>query len=260
MAVSERFQGANMIDAGTLSPYWGEHAARYHFALSMVEDLSVLDIACGTGYGTAILAGTAKFVIGVDVDEEAAKTARDECGDKAAILLASGLELPFPDGSFDAVTSFETIEHLHERSQFVAELARILKPGGKLILSTPNAIYTQPVNGRSSNPFHIHEYTPDELRSEIEQYFAIDQFLGQSLEIGGIPPFYEAQRRLPRDVATQARLFGWKVLNKLPYALREGLSNAIWQKPFYPGVEDYRFSAETAETAPVSVVVCRKPL
>lgn len=261
MAVSERFQGANMVDAGTLSPYWGEHAARYHFALEFVEKARVLDIACGTGYGTAILAETAKFVAGVDVDPEAAKTARKECGDKASILLASGLDLPFPDASFDVVTSFETLEHLHDRSTFVSELARILKPKGKLILSTPNAIYTQPVNGKPSNPFHVHEYTPDELREEIEQHFAIERLLGQTLDpSSGVPPFYEAQRRLPRDLATQAKLFGWKVMNKLPYAIRETASNAIWQKPFYPGVADYRFSADTVETAPVSVVVCSKPL
>ena len=75
MSVSERFQGANVVDAGRLSPYWGEHAARYIFALRFVEKKRVLDIACGTGYGIAILKSTAKHVTGVDVDPVAAKEA-----------------------------------------------------------------------------------------------------------------------------------------------------------------------------------------
>ena len=70
MAIAERFQGANVIDAGRLSPYWGEHAARYSFALPFVENRLVLDIACGTGYGIALLKSVAKHVTGVDVDPQ----------------------------------------------------------------------------------------------------------------------------------------------------------------------------------------------
>src|SRR5260221_2658060 len=109
MAISERFQGANVIDAGQLSPYWGEHAARYRFALPIVEDTSVLDIACGTGYGIAILKAAARHVTGVDVDADAASEAKAECDSKAAVLLGNGLGLPFADGAFDTITSFETL-------------------------------------------------------------------------------------------------------------------------------------------------------
>ena len=91
MGVSERFQGANIIDAGKLSPYWGEHASRYFFALPYVEGKSVLDIACGTGYGIGLLKGKARFVVGVDVDATAAQEAREECSENAAVLLGDGL-------------------------------------------------------------------------------------------------------------------------------------------------------------------------
>lgn len=259
MAVSERFQGANVIDAGRLSPYWGEHAARYHYSLGFVENKRVLDIACGTGYGVAILKRTADHVTGVDVDVDAASEAQAVCDDKAAVLLADGLGLPFADESFDVVTSFETLEHLYERAKFLSELHRVLKPNGVLLLSTPNANYTMPVNGKPSNPFHIHEYTPDELRAELGSQFEIERFLGQTLDDStGIPPFYEAQRRLPRDLATQIRLFGWKVFNKIPFSTRERLSQLVWGKPFYPAENDYHFAAETAATAPVLFAVCRK--
>ncbi len=259
MPVSERFQGANVVDAGRLSPYWGEHAARYVFALPFVENKTVLDIACGTGYGIGLLRSRARFVTGVDIDTVAANEARRECGENGSVLLGNGLGLPFGDGSFDVITSFETFEHLHERAQFLSELRRVLDRGGSLILSTPNANYTLPVNGKPSNPFHIHEYTPKELRTELEKHFTISEFLGQTLsdEIQ-IPPFYEAQQRLPKDPATQAQLFGWKAFNKIPFTVREKLSEMIWRKPFYPTEMDYNFSEGTVSHAPVLLAVCRK--
>ncbi len=259
MAVSERFQGANVIDAGRLSPYWGEHAARYRFALDHIEGKRVLDIACGTGYGIGLLQTTAAFVWGVDVDPEAARQAISECSDNSSVLLGNGLGLPFADGSFDVITSFETIEHLDERVGFLSELERVLIDDGVLLLSTPNAKYTQPTNGKPTNPFHIHEYTPEELREEVERSFSIEAQLGQTLDIGdGISPFYIDQERLPPNFGIQARLFGWKVMNKLPLSARERLSELLWKKPFYPTEADYAFSERTIDSAPVQVVVCRK--
>ncbi len=259
MAIEERFQGANVVDAGRLSPYWGEHAARYHFALPRIGGKVVLDIAVGTGYGLGILRRSAKQIVGVDVDPVAVEAAKGECGPNASVMLADGLSLPFANESFDAVTSFETLEHLYERKQFLSELRRVLKPGGELILSTPNANYTMPVNGKPSNPFHIFEYKPEELREELAALFEINEFVGQSLNDDiQIPPFYDAQQRLPTNISVQAKLFGWKVMNKMPFSIREGISDLVWKKPFYPTESDYRFSAETVDDAPVLVAVCRK--
>lgn len=259
MAIAERFQGANSIDAGSRSPYWGEHAARYVFSLPYVEDERVLDIACGTGYGIAILRRYARFVAGVDIDPDAIRSAKAECGNSAGVMMADAVRLPFADETFGVVTSFETLEHLHARREFLAELRRILKPDGTLLLSTPNALYSGAVNGRSENPFHVHEYTPGELRSELEAHFSIEQMLGQALMPDtGTPPFYEAQRRLPKDLATQIRLFGWRVFNKIPFKARETLSKIIWGKPFYPAEMDYNFDVHTADEAVTLVAVCRK--
>lgn len=259
MSSSERFKGANIIDAGKLSPYWGEHAARYVFALPYVENKTVLDIACGTGYGLGLLKNEARFVAGVDVSVEAAREARVECDAKTSVLLGDGLGLPFADESFDVVTSFETLEHLHERGKFLAELRRVLRKQGVLILSTPNAHFTKPINGKPKNPFHIFEYKPEELKSELNNYFAVESILGQSLSNDfGISPFYDAQQDLPKDAATQARLFGWKVVNKMPLGLRENFSNIVWKRPFYPTQADYNFKIEEVDTAPVLVALCRK--
>lgn len=259
MAVSERFQGANVVDAGRLSPYWGEHAARYVFALPFVENKSVLDIACGTGYGIGLLRSKAKFVTGVDIDPVAANEAKAECGENGAVLLGNGLGLPFADATFNVITSFETLEHLVERSDFLAELERVLTADGTLILSTPNANYSQPVNGVPANLFHVHEYEPGELASELKRHFVVEQFLGQDLNDSiKVSPFFEGQKRMPKDAATQARLFGWKVFNKIPVGPRESLSRMLWGKPFYPTEMDYNFDEATVATAVTLVAVCRK--
>jgi len=257
--VDEQFQGANIIDAGKLSPYWGEHVARYVFAMPYVDGKTVLDIACGTGYGLGFLKEKAVQVTGVDANLDAATKASKECRNKAAVILGDGRNLPFGDENFDIVTSFETIEHVHERDQFLKELSRVLKPEGTLLLSTPNAIHTKPVNGRPSNPFHVFEYTPEEFRSELQDIFQIELILGQSLDESiRIPPFYFEQQQLPKSFGTQTLLLGWKIMNKLPLSIRETLSNAIWKKPFYPTEYDYLFSPDTVESAPVQVAVCRK--
>lgn len=259
MAVAERFQGANAVDAGRLSPYWGEHAARYLFAMPYIEDKTVLDIACGTGYGIGLMRAKARFAVGVDVDPEAVRAAKAESHGTAAVLLGDGLQLPFADETFDVITSFETLEHLNERREFLVELRRVLNSGGKLILSTPNADYTKPINGKPSNPYHVHEYLPIELTNELTEYFSLDTFVGQRLETRiRISPFWDAQQRLPKDVTTQIRLFGWRAFNKIPFSAREALSEKIWGKPFYPTEADYDFEQEPSDTAPVLVAVCTK--
>ncbi|MFZ1702567.1 MAG: class I SAM-dependent methyltransferase [Pyrinomonadaceae bacterium] len=258
MAVSERFKGANVIDAGRLSPYWGEHAARYEFALPFVESKKVLDLACGTGYGIGLLGKTARSVIGIDVDVDTALAARGECGPDDSVLLADGVNLPFANGTMDIVTSFETLEHLHSRAEFLAELRRVLKKDGMLILSTPNANYTEPKNGKPANPFHIYEYTPGELLDELSSVFSVERFLGQGLRPDfGIPPFEAAQQKLSSSIGSQGRLFGWKVMNKLGSSMRDSLSSAMWDRPFYPTPSDYLFEENLVETAPVLVAVCR---
>jgi 2-polyprenyl-3-methyl-5-hydroxy-6-metoxy-1,4-benzoquinol methylase len=245
--------------ARTQSPYWAEHVARYLFATPHLAGCRVLDIACGTGYGMPYLQASAATVTGVDIEWEAVRKARGEIRNGSArVMLADGCRLPFADASFDAVTSFETLEHLQQRSQFLAELRRVLSPTGLCILSTPNAHYTRPINGKPTNPYHVYEYTPAELRLELEAHFTLTALLGQSLDARfTIPPFWDAQQRLPRTPAVQAELFFWKMLNKLPVAVREGLSQSIWQRPFYPTEKDYNFEAATVETAPVVVAICR---
>jgi len=134
-----------------------EHLARYHLAARLAPSRRVLDAACGEGYGTAILsAAGAASVVGVDIDPEVVAHARARYGIDA--LAADVSELPFPADEFDLVVSFETIEHVADPERALDELARVLKPDGMLIISTPNAReYLE------DNPFHVREFLPEEF-------------------------------------------------------------------------------------------------
>jgi len=93
----------------------------------------------------------------------------------------------------------------------------------------------------------------------LEAYFSIESFLGQELDESiKVSPFFEGQKRMPNDVATRAKLLGWKVFNKIPVGPRESLSRSIWGKPFYPTEMDYNFDEEIVESAVTLVAVCRK--
>jgi SAM-dependent methyltransferase len=241
------------------TPWWSLHLARYVFTRPFVASGRVLDVACGSGYGLSVLRQAGARPFGVDVSMAAALEARG--GDtEARVLVADGTRLPFPDRSFDAVVSFETIEHLQNRGGFVGELSRVLRDQGLLILSTPNAVHTRPVNGKPQNPFHCHEYTPEELRAELLSSFASAQILGQSLDCRfRVPPFWDEQERLAREGRRFAVLL-WRALHKLPRPWGDFGSNLLWGHSLVPEVEDYRFEEADLVSAPVLVALCRNPI
>jgi 2-polyprenyl-3-methyl-5-hydroxy-6-metoxy-1,4-benzoquinol methylase len=123
---------------------WYEHFHRYVFASEWVGGLKVLDAACGEGYGSALLATVAASVTGVDVSPQAIEHARSRySGNSLEYRVADCLDLPFDDGTFDCVVSFETLEHLEAHDGLMKEFRRVLKPKGFLIISSPDkAVYT----------------------------------------------------------------------------------------------------------------------
>ncbi len=254
-----RFETSVAKTAREQSPYWGEHVARYLFAIPYVANCSTLDIACGDGYGLPIIRSRASGVVGVDVDLRAAQNARAKLGDGLGqVVVADGCWLPFPDVTFDAITSFETLEHLAHRRRFLAELQRVMKPAGICILSTPNANYTLPVNGKPKNPYHLYEYTPDELWAELRRSFEHVRMLGQCLDTRFvIPPFWDEQEQLKQKAGMRKQILFWRALNKLPFAsVRDQVSHTLWGHPFLPSEADYQFSESTIEAAPVLVALC----
>lgn len=241
------------------SAWWSVHIARYLFSLQYVKNRSVLDVACGTGYGLPLLKQQARWVTGVDVDVQAARTARAELSNASGdVVVADARHLPFEAGSFDAITSFETLEHLEDRDRFVRELARVLTADGLCVVSTPNAHHTLPINGKPRNPFHVHEYEPDELRSELSRHFPSVTLLGQVLNPRfAIPPFWDEQEQLSGRPGMRKHILFWRALNKLPVAsVRDQVSRTLWGHAFLPSEADYQFSESTVDTAPVLIALC----
>lgn len=151
-----------------------EHLSRYLACVRIAGGLSVLDAACGAGYGTAMLGEVVASVSGIDIDAEAVDYARAHYGaENVSFSVASIAKLPFADDCFDLVTSFETFEHVDWDTQdcFLKEVRRVLKPEGVLVVSTPEKRQATDLTG-CVNEFHVCEVYEDEFLSKISAHFA----------------------------------------------------------------------------------------
>ena len=159
---------------------WAEHWHRYHFVLPLIAGKKVLDVASGEGYGSALMASHAEAVAGVDVSTEAVAHARGIYARLSNLHFTEGscAKLPFADGSFDVVVSFETIEHIHEQEAFLDEIKRVLTPTGLLIMSSPNRVEYSEARGYV-NEFHVRELDRDEFAGLLGSRFAHSQWYGQ---------------------------------------------------------------------------------
>ena len=110
---------------------WFEHWHRYRFIAPLVAGKRVLDIACGEGYGSNVLAASAADVGGVDISADAVAHAVETYKrDNLGYQVGSCTEIPVGDASIDVLVSFETLEHISEQEKFLAEIKRVLAPTG----------------------------------------------------------------------------------------------------------------------------------
>lgn len=151
------------LDVGKRIPKTEEecgHYARYAWASALVPG-EALDVACGTGYRARLLAHHAR-VSGVDRDEAAVSKARLRA--TGSFSVAEVPPIPFPNDAFDFVACFETIEHIPDDTEFIREIRRVLRPGGTLLISTPNKAVSAP-GGVPLNKWHVREYTLATLKA-----------------------------------------------------------------------------------------------
>lgn len=173
-------------------PDWIErqHVARYQFASRFVAGRNVLDLACGSSYGSQMLADAgAERVLGVDQSQEAILRAQQEFQrPNLTFEVGDAQNLPnIPDGCFDAVVSFETVEHLPDDVAFIKEVHRVLRVGGSFILSTPDlrpGCIRPRLTKKPANPFHVREYTRSSLLRLLSGRFQIIEMAGQNFVSG----------------------------------------------------------------------------
>jgi SAM-dependent methyltransferase len=155
--------GERTIPDLDIENYWfRRHQVVYQRLAPRCAGLEVLEAGCGEGYGADLIAGVARRVIAVDYDAAAVAHVRSRYP-RVEALQANLAQLPLPDSSVDAVVNFQVIEHLWDQPQFVAECARVLRPSGLLMVSTPNRITFSPGRDTPINPFHTRELNADEL-------------------------------------------------------------------------------------------------
>ncbi|WP_445161327.1 class I SAM-dependent methyltransferase [Mycobacterium sp. Dal123C01] len=155
--------GERTIPDLDIENYWfRRHQVVYQRLATRCVGRDVLEAGCGEGYGADLLADTARRVVAVDYDESAVAHVRSRYP-RVEVMQANLAKLPLPDASMDVVVNFQVIEHLWDQAQFVTECARVLRPSGLLMMSTPNRVTFSPGRDTPINPFHTRELNAGEL-------------------------------------------------------------------------------------------------
>ncbi|WP_028062696.1 class I SAM-dependent methyltransferase [Solirubrobacter soli] len=189
--------------------YWyRRHLVVYEWIAQRVHGRKVVDLACGEGYGSAVLARTAASVVGVDANPEAFEHARAKY--KQARFERNMIELW--QGEVDCVVFLQTIEHIQDPDAMLSHIRDLIEPGGVAYVSTPNVLTLAPKGAeRSGNPWHVREYKPAEYRELCERHFDNVDLLG----------LFHARKLRAHQVAIEH--LGWDRVHK-------GLR---FTKPFY---------------------------
>ena len=161
---------------------WYEHWHRYAFARELARGKRVLDAACGEGYGSALLAQTAREVLGLDIADAAIAHARTRYANLQHLSFAQGdcTALDLPAASRDLIVSFETLEHVAAQEALIAGFARTLTPDGVLIISSPDKRTYSDLSG-FRNEFHVRELYRDEFLGLLAPHFPHVRLYGQKL-------------------------------------------------------------------------------
>lgn len=159
--------------------YWfRRHEAAYRALLPYCAGATVLEAGCGEGYGAALIAGRARTVVALDYD---AQTTAHVARHYPAVHTVRGnvAFLPVGDAAVDVVANFQVLEHLWDQEGFLAECRRVLRPGGRLLVTTPNRLTFTPDSPTPLNPYHTRELAPSELDELLrEAGFAVERLHG----------------------------------------------------------------------------------
>lgn len=161
------FHTGERVRAEAHNTLYLEHLSAYELARRFLGAGTILDIGCGAGYGASHLASNQREVIGIDREPAVvAAAARQYRKSGVSFACMDGMHLGVLCNSVDLVASFQVLEHMPEPEALVREISRVLRPNGLALLSTPNAL----THLGPRNPFHHHEFTPDELKTLLRKW------------------------------------------------------------------------------------------
>jgi SAM-dependent methyltransferase len=219
--------------------YWfRRHLTVYEWIAARVATERVIDMACGEGYGSDVLAGAAASVVGVDANPEAHEHARLRYT-RPNLRFARDLVETFAEPA-DAVVFLQTIEHLEDPGATLAHFRSLVGEQGTVFVSTPNVLTLAPAGApRSDNPWHVHEYRSSEFEQLCRGTFS-------SVELYGL--FHARKLR----VHESAIGLGWDSVHK-----RLGLTKPFYDR-FTPAIaaSDFDLRSENLERALDFVAVC----
>ncbi|MGB7798218.1 MAG: glycosyltransferase [Pseudonocardiaceae bacterium] len=203
-----------------------EHYHRYALAARFTNGARVLDLACGEGYGAALLAAGARDVVAVDIDPRTVEHATANYrGDNLYFTIGSMIDPELLTGvdRFDVITCFEALEHVEQQDTLIAVVRRLLAPGGLFLTSTPDVAVYSHVHG-NDNPFHVRELTEPEFRALLGGSFGHVAILRQNVAAGSLiasatpgPAIAQSLRRAPDG--------GWRVAAEVPHTYLLGVAS-----------------------------------
>ena len=221
--------------------YWfRRHLVVYEWIAARTHGRRIVDLACGEGYGSAVLARTAESVVGVDANPEAFEHARLKYARPGLRFERDMIELWH--GDVDCVVFLQTIEHVQDPDAVLEHVRSLIGPRGVAYVSTPNVLTLAPKGQeRSGNPWHVREYRPEEFRALCERHFASVDLLG----------LFHARMLWAHQVAIER--FGWDAVHA-----RLGITGPFYAR-FVPAisVRDFRLRREGLEKALDLVAVLR---
>jgi glycosyltransferase involved in cell wall biosynthesis/SAM-dependent methyltransferase len=247
-----------------------EHLHRYLLARELSKGTRVLDIACGEGYGSDLLAEVAEYVVGVDIAVEVVRHARVRYR-RANLAFAAGdcTAIPLADRSIDVVVSFETLEHHDRHAEMMQEVKRVLRPGGLLIISSPDRREYSEVP-EYQNPYHAQELDRTEFARLLESHFSQVRLVGQRIRAGSIVgpisadesspfiSFAETDSGLTRVEGVQAPLYFIGLASdgkapEVPAGILEG-GDFLWSADHVAGVAAVKAAEENHREAVTAVL------
>jgi SAM-dependent methyltransferase len=220
--------------------YWfRRHLAVYEWIGARVLGKRVIDMACGEGYGSEVLARGAASVVGVDANPEAHEHARLRYV-RQSLRFERDLVETFRE-QCDAVVFLQTIEHVQDPPAILEHFKSLLAPGGVAYVSTPNLLTLAPPGAqKSDNPWHVREYRAEEFRALCEAVFPRVELLG----------LFHARKLRAHELALR---LGWDAVHK-----RLGLTKPFYDR-FTPAIaaSDFALRPENLHRALDFLAVCR---